>query len=44
MMVMSDNGFGWAGQVAGLINDVPSVAELFERMVNEAGTIRKRWN
>ena len=40
----ADNGFGWAGQVAGLINDVPSVAELVERMVNEAGTIRKRWN
>ncbi len=24
----ADNGYGWAGQVAGLINDVPSVAEL----------------
>lgn len=40
----ADNGYGWAGQVAGLINDVPSVAELVERMVNEAETIRKRWN
>ena len=25
-----DSGFGWAGQVAGLIEDIPSVEELFE--------------
>lgn len=39
----ADSGYGWAGQVAGLIEDVPSVAELFERMVKEAEEIRKNW-
>ncbi|MEJ8544643.1 NAD(P)H-dependent flavin oxidoreductase [Brevibacillus borstelensis] len=29
-------GFGWAGQVIGLIEDVPSVQELFDRMFQEA--------
>ncbi|WP_126425912.1 NAD(P)H-dependent flavin oxidoreductase [Brevibacillus marinus] len=29
-------GFGWAGQVIGLIHDVPTVRELIERMVAEA--------
>lgn len=38
-----ENGYGWAGQVAGLIDDVPTVDELFRRMVNEAETIRTRW-
>lgn len=36
-------GYGWAGQVTGLIEDVPSVAELFERMVKEAEEIRTNW-
>ncbi|KYG89361.1 nitronate monooxygenase family protein [Metasolibacillus sp. FSL H7-0170] len=36
-------GFGWAGQVAGLIQDVPTVAELIERMVAEAASIRVKW-
>lgn len=36
-------GFGWAGQVMGLIKDVPTVAELFERMIEEAESIRKNW-
>lgn len=40
---MSDQGFGWAGQVAGLIEDVPTVEELFGRMVQEAGRIREKW-
>lgn len=39
-----ENGFGWAGQVTGLIDDIPSVAELFQRMVKEAETIRTSWN
>ena len=39
-----ENGFGWAGQVTGLIDDIPSVAELFRRMVKEAETIRTSWN
>lgn len=29
-------GFGWAGQVIGLIDDIPTVQELFERMEREA--------
>ncbi|MEW8986680.1 MAG: nitronate monooxygenase [Bacillus sp. (in: firmicutes)] len=29
-------GFGWAGQVVGLINDVPSVQELFNDMISTA--------
>ncbi len=39
-----DEGFGWAGQVMGLIDDVPTVAELFERMIGEAQEIRKKWS
>lgn len=39
-----DRGFGWAGQVTGLINDVPSVQELFHRMTGEAEAIRRRWS
>ncbi len=39
-----ENGYGWAGQVAGLIDDVPTVADLFERMVKEAEAIRRSWN
>jgi enoyl-[acyl-carrier protein] reductase II len=31
-----DEGFVWAGQVAGLIHDIPSARELVERMVREA--------
>ena len=27
-------GFGWAGQVIGLINDVPPVQELFNEMIS----------
>src|SRR5699024_2793678 len=28
-----DKGFGWAGQVVGLINDIPTVSQLFNRMI-----------
>lgn len=38
-----ENGFGWAGQVAGLIHDVPTVQQLFDRMVEEATNIRVKW-
>ena len=31
-----DDGFAWAGQVIGLIHDVPHVAELMERMERDA--------
>lgn len=37
------NGFGWAGQVTGLIKDVPTVKELFDRMIREAEEIRLKW-
>ncbi|MGI2327341.1 NAD(P)H-dependent flavin oxidoreductase [Planococcus sp. YIM B11945] len=39
----TEEGFGWAGQITGLIKDVPSVQELMDRMVNEAIEIRKKW-
>ena len=38
-----ENGFGWAGQVMGLIKDSPAVADIFERIINEAEDIRKSW-
>lgn len=38
-----EEGFGWAGQVAGLIHDVPTVKELVERMEREAGEVRRKW-
>lgn len=38
-----DQGFGWAGQVTGLIKDVPTVQELLEDMVRQAEEIRKKW-
>lgn len=38
-----ENGFGWAGQVMGLIKDSPSVAELFERIIEDAEKIRNKW-
>ncbi|KEZ49927.1 NAD(P)H-dependent flavin oxidoreductase [Metabacillus indicus] len=41
---MIDNGFAWAGQVTGLIRDVPSVDELFSRIISEASDIRGKWN
>jgi len=39
-----DEGFGWAGQVMGLIDDIPSVSELFARMIREAEEIRNKWS
>lgn len=36
-----EEGYVWAGQVVGLINDVPSVQELIERMVREAWEITR---
>lgn len=38
-----EEGFAWAGQVMGLIKDIPSVDELFKRMINEAEQIRYKW-
>lgn len=39
----ASEGFGWAGQVAGLIRDVPTVAVLIERIVAQASAIRVKW-
>ncbi|HEY2421796.1 MAG TPA: nitronate monooxygenase family protein [Neobacillus sp.] len=38
-----DEGFAWAGQVMGLIKDIPTVAELFQRMISDAELIREKW-
>jgi enoyl-[acyl-carrier protein] reductase II len=38
-----DEGFAWAGQVMGLIKDIPTVAELFQRMIRDAELIREKW-
>jgi NADH:quinone reductase (non-electrogenic) len=40
---VADEGFAWAGQVMGLIKDVPSVQELFDRMISDAEQIRAKW-
>ncbi|WLD95009.1 nitronate monooxygenase family protein [Alkalihalobacillus sp. AL-G] len=39
-----EDGFGWAGQITGRIKDIPSVDELFERMIYEAEKVRTKWN
>ncbi len=38
-----NEGFAWAGQVMGLIKDVPTVAELFEQIINDSEQIRVKW-
>ncbi|MEH7125521.1 nitronate monooxygenase [Bacillus sp. JJ1532] len=40
---IEEEGFAWAGQVMGLINDVPTVQELFSRMISDGESIRKKW-
>ncbi|MFJ8257006.1 nitronate monooxygenase family protein [Peribacillus asahii] len=40
---VEEEGFGWAGQVMGLIHDVPSTAELFDRIIGQAEEIRNKW-
>lgn len=40
---IASEGYGWAGQIAGRIDDVPSVQQLFDRMVEEATLVRKKW-
>lgn len=39
-----DEGFAWAGQIMGRIKDVPTVDELFSRMIKEAQSIRTKWS
>lgn len=38
-----EDGFAWAGQVTGLINDIPTVKELFLRIISEAEEISEKW-
>ncbi|WP_203332502.1 NAD(P)H-dependent flavin oxidoreductase [Planococcus beigongshangi] len=40
---LKEQGFGWAGQVTGMIQDVPTVRELFDRMLADAEKIRRKW-
>ncbi len=37
-------GFAWAGQVMGLIKDIPTVDELISRMILEGESIRRKWS
>ncbi|KAA0548087.1 nitronate monooxygenase [Bacillus sp. BGMRC 2118] len=37
-------GFAWAGQIMGRIKDVPTVDELFTRIIGEAERIRTKWS
>lgn len=39
----TEEGFAWAGQVTGLIKDIPTVGELVGRMVKEAEAVSKKW-
>ncbi|MCA1041029.1 nitronate monooxygenase family protein [Bacillus infantis] len=38
-----DEGFAWAGQVMGLIRDIPSAGDLVSRIIKEAEDIRRSW-
>ncbi|HSO58647.1 MAG TPA: nitronate monooxygenase family protein [Paenisporosarcina sp.] len=40
---LESQGFGWAGQVTGLIEDIPSVEELFVRLISQAQDFRVKW-
>lgn len=40
----AQSGFGWAGQVIGLIDDVPTVQELFDRMMRQVHEVTTRFN
>lgn len=37
-------GFAWAGQVMGMIKDIPTVEELMSRMILEGESIRTKWS
>ncbi len=38
-----ETGYVWAGQVMGLIKDIPTVQALFHRMIGEAEEISEKW-
>ncbi|WP_100011092.1 NAD(P)H-dependent flavin oxidoreductase [Lentibacillus sediminis] len=37
------SGFGWAGQGAARIHDIPTVQELIQTMMEEAEAVKKKW-
>lgn len=39
-----EEGFGWAGQGAARIHDIPTVEELIQSIINEAVEIRQKWS
>jgi NADH:quinone reductase (non-electrogenic) len=39
-----EEGYGWAGQVAGRIKDIPTVAELFSQIKKEAASVQQKLN
>lgn len=39
-----DEGFGWAGQGAARINDIPTVEQLIETIISDAEAIREKWS
>jgi NADH:quinone reductase (non-electrogenic) len=38
-----EEGFAWAGQVMGMIKDIPNVDVLINRIITEANDIRQKW-
>lgn len=38
-----EEGFGWAGQAVGLIDNCPSVAELFAQFEQEMNEVKRKW-
>lgn len=38
-----EEGFGWSGQGAARINDIPTVEQLISSIITEANDIRKKW-
>lgn len=38
-----EQGFGWAGQGAARINDIPTVGHLISTIIEEANEIREKW-
>lgn len=41
---VKEEGFGWAGQGAARIKDIPTVAELIQSIMKEAQEIRNKWS
>ena len=39
-----NEGYGWAGQSAARIKDIPSVRDLIHNIVIEAEEIKEKWN